>query len=282
MWHRASLAIPIVPTAFALAARLYALSDKPLWLDEIITHGRANRPIWDLITNSFSNNHFPTYFILVRAFSPPIIDEWMVRLPSAILGTIAVFLVVLIATEVRSARAGLVSGLLMALSPLEVQFSQEARPYMLASCLVLLALWGLVRIAQESTIPALSDRPKRGLGGWVAYTMGTTGALNVQLVSVPWLLASNIAIAMVVQRAGPKQTQLTRIWMVTQAIILLAWIPGLVTMFLLAHEDPLSGFRWFPPATLQHIWSVISAVYCFEYRTPSHWSFYPPSFRDLA
>ncbi len=83
---RASFAIPIIPTALALAARLYGLSDKPLWLDEIITHGRANRPIWDLIANAFSNKHFPTYFIIVRAFNSPIIDEWMLRLPSAILG----------------------------------------------------------------------------------------------------------------------------------------------------------------------------------------------------
>jgi hypothetical protein len=52
--------------------------------------------------------------------------------------------------------------------------------------------------------------------------------------------------------------------MVTQVIVLLAWIPGLVTMFLLAHEDPLRGFRWLPPATLQHISSVISAVYFFR------------------
>src|SRR5262245_35797793 len=205
MWRRASFAILISPTALALAVRLYGLSDKPLWLDEIITHGRANRPILDLITNSFSNNHFPTYFVLVRAFNPPIIDEWMVRLPSAILGAIAVFLVVLIATEVRSARTGLVAGLLMALSPFEVQFSQEARPYALLSCLVLLALWGLVQIAQEPTIPALpSDRLRRGLSGWAAYTIGTIGALNVQFVSVPWLLASNIAMAAVIQRSGSK------------------------------------------------------------------------------
>jgi len=263
--HRASLANLITLTALALGVRLYGLSDKPLWLDEIITHGRSNRPIWDLITNSFSNSHFPTYFVLIRAFDPPIIDEWMVRLPSAFLGASAVFLVVLIATEVRNARAGLVAGLLMALSPFEVQFSQEARPYTLVSCLVLLALWGLVRIAQEATSPALSsDRQRRGLGGWSAYLIGTIGALNVQLVSIPWLLASNMAMRAIIHRAGSNQIRLIRNWKVTQVIVLLAWAPGLVSMSLLAHEDPLRGFHWFPAATLQHIWSVFSAVYLFR------------------
>jgi mannosyltransferase len=261
MWPRASFAIPVIPTALALAVRLYGLSDKPLWLDEIITHGRANRPIWDLIANAFSNKHFPTYFVLVRAFNSPIIDEWMLRLPSAILGAISVFLIVLIATEVRSVRAGLVTGLLMALSPFEVQFSQEARPYTAVSCFVLLALWGLVCIAQGSVIS--SDRPRRWLGGWAAYTIGTIGALNVHLVSVPWLLASNIAVA-IIQRSGPKQSQLIRDWTVTQVIILLTWAPGLIAMFLWAHDDPLLDFHWFPRPTLQHILFLISAVYLYR------------------
>ena len=128
-WHRLTLAIPLVPTALALAVRLYGLSDKPLWLDEIITQRRANRSISDLIANSLSNKHFPTYFLFVRAFDAPMIDEWMLRLPSAIFGSVSVLLVVLIAAEVRSPRAGAVAGILMALSPLEVQFGQEARVY---------------------------------------------------------------------------------------------------------------------------------------------------------
>ena len=74
-WHRLTLAIPLVPTALALVVRLYGLSDKPLWLDEIITQRRANRPISDLIANSLSNKHFPTYFLFVRAFDAPMIDE---------------------------------------------------------------------------------------------------------------------------------------------------------------------------------------------------------------
>ena len=265
MWPRAAVAIPIIPTVLALAVRLHGLSDKPLWLDEIITHGRANRPTWDLIANSLNNMHFPTYFVLVRAFNAPIIDEWVLRLPSAIFGAISVFLVALIATEARSARAGLVAGLLMALSPFEVQFSQEARAYALVSCFVLLALWGLVRIAQQSLIAASpSSRPRSLLGGWAAYTIGTIGVLNVLLVSAPWLLASNLAIAAVVRRSGSKQMEFVRNWALTQALILLTWLPGLVAIYLSAHEHPMHGFRWLPRFTLEHVWSVISAVYLFR------------------
>lgn len=264
-WHRLTFAIPLVPTALALAVRLYGLSDKPLWLDEIITQRRANRSISDLIANSLSNKHFPTYFLFVRAFDAPMIDEWMLRLPSAIFGSVSVLLVVLIATEVRSSRAGAVAGILMALSPLEVQFGQEARSYALVSCFVLLALWGLVRIAhQASSDVSSSNRPSGQIGSWLAFTIGTIGALNILLVAASWLITSNLAAAAILRYSGPKRAEFVRKWALTQAIIVLTWIPGLAAIGLAVHEDPLRGLRWIPPTTLDHVWSVFSAVYLFR------------------
>ena len=263
--HRLTLAIPLVLTALALAVRLYGLSDKPLWLDEIITQRRANRPISDLVANSLSNKHFPSYFLFIRLFDAPMIDEWMLRLPSAIFGSVSVLLVALIATEIRSPRAGVVAGILMALSPLEVQFSQEARSYALVSCFVLLALWGLVRIAhQASSDGSSSNRPSGQIGSWVAFTIGTIGALNILLVAALWLITSNLAAAAILRRLGPKRTEFIRKWALTQAIILLTWIPGLAAIALAVHEDPLRGFWWIPPTTLDQVWSVFSAVYLFR------------------
>jgi hypothetical protein len=112
-WLRTPVAVALIPGMLAFVVRLYGLSNKPLWLDEVITHVRANLPISNLIASSLHNKHFPTYFILASAFDTPVIDEW---------------------------------------SPLDMQLGQEARPYTLASCLVMLALWGLARIARQSAI----------------------------------------------------------------------------------------------------------------------------------
>ena len=170
-WFRTPVAVSLIAGILAFATRLYGLSDKPLWLDEVITHVRANLPILDLITSSLHNKHFPAYFVLARAFDARIIDEWMLRLPSVIFGTVAVMLVAMVATEIKSPRAGLAAGTLMALAPLDVQLGQEARPYTLASCLVMLALWGLVRIARQSatTFPT-SGRSKGERVSWAVYT----------------------------------------------------------------------------------------------------------------
>jgi uncharacterized membrane protein len=264
-WFRTPVAVSLIPGILAFAARLYGLSDKPLWLDEVITHVRANLPISDLIASSLHNKHFPTYFFLASAFDAPIIDEWMLRLPSVIFGVVTVMLVAMVATEIKSPRAGLAAGTLMALAPLDVQLGQEARPYALASCLVMLALWGLVRIARQS---AITFPPWGRLKGehvsWAAYTIGTMGALNVLLVTAFWLIASNIAIAIIVLRTAAGRWNLIRSWAIAQTIIVLAWLPGLIAIYLAADRDPFHTHRWIPASTLEHIWSVIAAAYLYR------------------
>ncbi|MEZ5785394.1 MAG: hypothetical protein R3D62_02645, partial [Xanthobacteraceae bacterium] len=165
-------------------------------------------------------------------------------------------------TEVRSRWAGIVAACLMMLSPLEVQYSQEARSYALVSCLVLLALWGLVGIARQITSEVTApDRPRDRAGRWLAYMLGTIGALNVLLLGALWLITANLAAAVIVRHAGPRRTGFIRKWVLVQAIVVLTWLPWLIAMARTVGGDPLRGFRWIPPTTWHHAWSVLSAVY---------------------
>ena len=265
LWLRAPVALALILAVVALALRLHGLGDKPLWLDEIITFERANRRIADLITGSLKSKHFPTYFLLVRPFDGPVIDEWMLRLPSAILGAIAVFLATLVATHARSLRAGLVAGLLMALSPFEVQFSQEARSYTLVSAFILLALWGLVRIGRRPQASAVALHRRGGLAGsWAAYTIGTIGALDTQVMATPWLAAATLGFAVIAWRAGSARRGLVRNWLLIQAVILLAWLPALAAIVIKISDDPLRGLGWIPDTTWHHLQLVVSAVYLFR------------------
>ena len=137
---RAAVALPVVLAALALVLRLYGLSDKPLWYDEIVTLNRANLPLAELVIDALKQKHYPTYFLLLGPFASADIDGWMLRFPSAVFGAVCVLLVSRLAAEMRGPRTGLGAGLLMALSPFEVQFGQEARPFTLTSCLVLVAI----------------------------------------------------------------------------------------------------------------------------------------------
>src|SRR6266481_2631292 len=234
---RATVALPVLLAALALVLRLYGLSDKPLWYDEIVTLNRANLPLAELVIDALKQKHYPTYFLLLGPFASADIDGWMLRFPSAVFGAVCVLLVSRLAAEMRGPRTGLGAGLLMALSPFEVQFGQEARSYTLTSCLVLVAIWGLVRIANRPEAAALPvSRPAALRGAWVAYTLGTIGALFVQNIAIPWLLVSNLAMLVIVHHAACERRGLLRNWALAQFVILPTPLPGFgagVVMFAL-------------------------------------------------
>jgi mannosyltransferase len=273
--NRAKLAVVLLPALLALALRIYGLADKPLWLDEVLTQKRSLLPFSQMVADSLVNKHLPTYFIIVRPFDAPIVNEALLRLPSAIFGSLAVLLAALIASEARTPRAGLVAGMLMALSPIEVEFGQEARSYALVSCLVMLALWGLVRIVKQSAGDAPAGSAKSGFAGWAAYVIGTVGALNVLLVSAFWLLCANLAWPVALQRAGANRGGLLRSWMLLQGLVVLAWLPGLIAIARINHGNPLRGTRWIPPSTVQHVGSVLTSVYLFRATNVSSFALVP-------
>ncbi len=255
--HRTRIAVALLPALLALALRLYALGDKPLWLDEVITYGRALMPWRALVTDSLINKHFPTYFILVSPFDPSRIDEWMLRLPSAVFGSLAVLMVTLIATDVRSRRAGRAAGTLMALSPIDIQFSQEARAYALVSFLILLALWGLMRLGRLA--PA-----RETFAAYAAAIGGTVAALNTLMVAAVWWLAANIAFGVIALRAAAGRARLLRNWLAAQGVMALVWLPVAATLYRAGGDDPLRGYRWIPPSTWRHVSDVLSSVYLYR------------------
>jgi mannosyltransferase len=262
---RIAAALPIALAVLALSLRLHGLADKPFWYDEILTLNRAKLPLGELIVSALRHKHYPSYFLLAAPFATAHHAEWMLRLPSALFGAICVFLVTRLTTEIRTPAAGLVAGLLMALSPIEVQFAQEARPYTLISCLVLVAMWGLARIAQQSGAAAAPMTPPEQLrGAWVAYVAGTLGALFVENNTVPWLLASNFALMAIVYRARSGQGTLLREWAWSQAVILLVWLPGLAIMLSINRGTVLDGLEWIPKASWDSVRSIVGAVYLFR------------------
>jgi mannosyltransferase len=261
---RPAMALALALAMLALALRLYRLADQPFWYDEILTWGRAKLPLGELVINALKHKHFPTYFLLVGPFafdthSP----EWMLRLPSVLFGAACVFLVTRLAADARGLRAGLVAGLLMAASPIEVAFAQDARPYTLISCLVLIAICGLLRIAQNPKAAACPITQSNALrGAWAAYGLGTLGALLVENNTIPFLLASNLTILVIVLRG--RTIGLARNWAWSQGLIALVWLPLVLIMWWVNRGAVLDGLQWIPKASWETIRSAAGALYLFR------------------
>lgn len=260
------LALAAGIASLALLLRLHGLADKSFWYDELVTWGRAKLPLAQLIVDAFKHKQLPTYFLLVGPFASAANPEWMLRLPSAISGAVCVFLVTGAASELRGLVAGLVAGLLMALSPTEVQFAQEARPYVIGSALVLAALWGLLRIANRTEAAARPITQASALpGAWMAYTLGTLGALCIENNTFPWLVASNLALLVIVLRTPSiRRGSLPVNWACSQGLILGVWLPALAVTALLNRGTELDALLWLPKPTWEALRSIVATLYLFR------------------
>jgi mannosyltransferase len=254
--------LPSAIGALALLLRLHGLGDKPFWLDEVATLRRATATIPNLVGDALHNNHYPSYFLLMWLVAKIGTSQWLLRLPSALFGAAAAALASAIGRRVAGARAGVVAGLLMAFSPFELQVGQEARSYTLVCCLILMALWGLVRLAQEPQMAALPIRSERVLrGAWLAYGFGTLAALNVLNVAIPWLVAANLAAIAIAQAAGDRKRGFWRNWILVQLLVLFAWAPLPAAVYIASKGAVLDGVGWAPAETVNTVWSTLAPVY---------------------
>jgi len=131
--------------AAAAAIRLTWLSRWPLWVDELATLQRLGLSFAEHL-RAMRGNH-PLYEILLRLWASPGSGDAWLRLPSAALGVLTVYLTwrLLLRLGRREAAIG---AWLMALSPLHLMYSRMARSYSLAVALALLshlALLGALR-----------------------------------------------------------------------------------------------------------------------------------------
>ena len=261
----ASCAIPLLCTLAGLAARLHGLGSKPFWLDEVTTLRRASLPFWAMVRDALSFHHLPAYFVITSWFLPFGNDELALRLPAALFGGLSCGLAAMVAGEIAGAGPALLAGTLMAVSPIEVQYGQEARSYTLVICAVLLALHGLVGLLRD---PARASRPWRDRdgvrGAWLAYGLGTAGGLLVLGVALWWLLIANLAVAAIAWRQPGLPRAFRRRWLAVQAATVAVTAPGFVAMVLLverAHGTFQSGLDWIPPLSWHHVGTGLASLY---------------------
>ncbi|MBB5358211.1 putative membrane protein [Rhodanobacter sp. ANJX3] len=250
-----------------LTARLMHIDSQPFWLDEALTYQRVHLGIGSLIADSFSNRHMPSYFLMLQAISPLDTNNAGLRIPSALFGTASIAVVFTIARRVAGRAAAVVAALLMALSPLQVQYGQEARSYTLVTLLITVALWGLVRLAQNSRGAALDFRHAEfDRFGWGAYVLGTIGALDVLGDAAPWLLAANLSLYLIWRSlCTPHNSEASRCfrrnWLFSAGLILMFCVPFYGAILAFSDGQMLQKFDWIPPLSWQNLRVAAKSTY---------------------
>ena len=178
-------------TLLALILRLFQLAEWSFWHDEALTVLLAQKPLGELIAITAADVHPPLYYLVVKLFTVAGQNEWLARFPSALSGAGAVFVLTLLGRELFDDEVGLAAGFIMAISPLQLFYAQEARMYTLLLLLTIFSAWCLFRALRE-------DR----LFWWVLYSGGTTLACYTAYFAFPVLAAMGLYVLLVDRRRG--------------------------------------------------------------------------------
>jgi 4-amino-4-deoxy-L-arabinose transferase-like glycosyltransferase len=166
-----ALAIMLV----GLAARLYNLDARSFWEDEVT---QAHVARFSTLEEALNYTHaYPDVMPLMnvitwllRVFGS---NEWVVRLPAAIAGGLSVFAIYLLGSKLGGKRVGLVAALLLAISPREVWYGQEARPY---TILLLLAILQMLFAYRAAVLGRKLN--------WLWFALSTVGSLYTHYLAL--------------------------------------------------------------------------------------------------
>lgn len=261
-WLAEVTLLPLAVFLLGLAARLHGIGAMPYWLDEVTTVHRSSLPLHAMVRDSLQFHHLPSYFWITSLFGHYGMGESVLRLPSALFGGASGAVVFLVARALGGWRAGLVAGLLLALSPLQVQYGQEARSYTFVMLMMAIGLLGLVQIAQDpraASLPRLD--PEARILPWVIYAIGTIGALQVLSTAFFWLISANCAAIIIAMDPRIERRLFIRRWVLVQAGVLASILPWFAAMALLTDGRLGNATDWVPPITWHSFVSTLGSLY---------------------
>lgn len=240
----------------ALVPRLLALGAKSLWLDEAASAGIARLPwlqFWRLLSRHEAN--MGLYYLLLRGWLAAEIfrGAFWLRLPSAICGAFVVPLAYLILRRGFDRFSAAAGAALLALSPFEIQYSQDARAYALALLLSTLSALLLLR-ALESNRPLV----------WLAFDLSAIAAVYSHFFAGLVLAAE--AVYLLWLRPAPRIARAAA----CNALLILAALSPLA-LFVILHND--GQLFWVHPFALhilgQILGNLAGAI------TRHAWTFWP-------
>jgi predicted membrane-bound mannosyltransferase len=189
MTARAERAAPLLLLiAIAALVRLVALGTQSFWSDEAITALLVRRDFGSLLSGIADTESTPPLYYVAAWLWAKVAgtDEVGLRSLSVVFGVLAVPVAYGAARALVSSRAAFIAGVLVAVNPLLVWYSQEARAYSLLVLLCGISFWAFVVARESGSGRALAC-------WWLASSLAIAThyfAVLVVAVMAGWLLAS--------------------------------------------------------------------------------------------
>lgn len=167
----------LILTLASFGLRLFRLSNQSFWIDEVSSVMTAQGPLHGIYERSvLAANSLPTFFLMLKPFvaGAGANVEFSARLLSVIAGTLSVPAFIGVVYLWRQRRnAALLAGLLLAVNPLHLWYSQEVRGY------AVMLLFGLIALLCFE----LARKRKRALW-WTLYVLSAAMAIAVHRTGI--------------------------------------------------------------------------------------------------
>jgi mannosyltransferase len=229
--------------------RLYQLGAESLWYDEAISTWAAHQSPSQILEISKDDNNFFSYYLLLHYWVGLFGDtEYSVRLPSALAGIFTIFVMYKVGCLLFGRNEALIASLILALSPLHVYYSQEARVYEIMVLLSLLSFYFLLKVIRKGNLRAQAG-----------YVLCTSALMYSHVYGLFVVLAQNLYLATAFLISKPfglreetRKPGLGR-WIFLQVLLFVLYVPGLVllTGWILAPK----GRGWIEPPSIGVVYS---------------------------
>jgi 4-amino-4-deoxy-L-arabinose transferase-like glycosyltransferase len=274
----------ICVTALGAFLRFYRIGAQPLWLDEAYSFQFTQLPLSQLWgAEALREPNPPLYYTLLKLwvffFGE---SETALRSLSAVIGTLTIPLLYVLGRTLGKQQLGIIAALLLAISPINIQYGQEARAYaLLTMCvtLIILGLAGILNEPEETQMPIAQTfiqllNPKdRGNSrnkakittclAWLAYIVGSSIAFYAHSTAIFLLGISSACVSMHCVTTLRFNKIFFWNWIAANTLILVAWAWWLTFMLQQTHLN-----SWIPFTTIKDALMVLNNVLIEPLREP--------------
>jgi mannosyltransferase len=206
-------------TFAALCLRVLMLNSQSLWMDEAEVYSQIiGHNLQSIYVRVFNHGGHvgPLFYILNHLFCLVFgYSEWAFRMPSVIYGTISVVLVYKITEILINQKTAMLSSFLMALSPLHIWYSQEARMYSLWIMFVLCITFIFIKILKENK-----------LWLWIIFTILSSLSIWTFLNSVFIFFALGFYLLIYIKR----YRTCFFFYLISMVIVFVSYLPGILPL----------------------------------------------------
>lgn len=200
----------------ALVVRLYQLSLPLIWIDEAYSIRLGQLPVAQIIFHTARDVHPPLYYVILHYWMLLFgSGEYAARGLSVVIGTATVGMAMLLTWRLSNWRAAVMGGLLLAVLPAAVWYSQQVRMYALVGLCLMSATYLLWRWAST-----------RRMGYLAGYGGITLAAMYTHYLAAPCVLAHWVFL---LAASGIREGSLirSRAWWICNLAMLLGYLPWL-------------------------------------------------------